>query len=272
MRMRTCSSGGAVSLFVLFSQCRVSARDVALLRGGMHADRPGDLRVLRVGVEDHLPGAAPRWPCRPSRRTRRNGRRSGSSRSSRCTSPPARPPAPGTSLPSLWILCTRPMRHGVRDALRGACSSPMRPGSRCCSAARTAQARERQRMRRPRRSGRRSRPGGRGLFLRCQACRDEVGEQRAGGEGLGLELGVELHPDPPGMVRPLHGFHERCVRGEAAHDQPRLLQGLAVLVGHLVAVAVALGDHLGAVGRVDAACPASGGCRSFPGAWSRRTP
>ena len=211
-----------MSLFVLFSQERESARDVGLLRRRVNAHGAGDFRVLRVGVEDHLRGAAPRWPRRPSRRTRRNARRSGRSCFSRCRSPPARPRAPGTAGRPCGS-CAGARWPPCRGSRSGDCSLHRR--ALVVDAARA----ERGRQGVPRDSrwprgidG--SRAGGGGLFLRCQACRDEAGEQGARGEGLRLELGMELHADAPRVVRPLHGLHEGRVRGEPAHDQARLFQ------------------------------------------------
>jgi hypothetical protein len=71
---------------------------------------------------------------------------------------------------------------------------------------------------------------------------DEFAEERVGLEGLGLEFGVELDGDEPGMGRVLDHFDEMAVGGEAGEHESIGLEFGAVAVVDFVAVAVALGD------------------------------
>src|SRR4051812_25250955 len=76
---------------------------------------------------------------------------------------------------------------------------------------------------------------------------DEPGEQRVRLQRLGLELRVELHGDVPGVIPPLDDLDELAVEG-AAHDLHAVVgQGLLVEAVELVAVAVALLDHVLAI-------------------------
>ena len=75
---------------------------------------------------------------------------------------------------------------------------------------------------------------------------DEAREQRMWVERLALQLGMELHADEPGMVRPLDDFGQQPVRRHAGKDQAALLQGLTVSGIDLVAMAVTLADVVGA--------------------------
>ena len=68
--------------------------------------------------------------------------------------------------------------------------------------------------------------------------------------GAALQLGVELDAHEPGVVGQLHDLHQALVGGETGQLQARLGQLLAVVVVELIAVAVALGDLVGAVGPV----------------------
>src|SRR5207249_1988565 len=62
-----------------------------------------------------------------------------------------------------------------------------------------------------------------------------------------LELGMELAPDEPGVVRQLDHLDERTVGGQAGAAHPVFRQHVAVSVGYLVAVPVALAHLHGAV-------------------------
>src|SRR5690349_14740116 len=70
----------------------------------------------------------------------------------------------------------------------------------------------------------------------------EVAEQRVRLHGLGLELGVELHADEPGMVRQFDDLDQVVLRVHAGHHHARVLQALAVGVVQLEPVPVALAD------------------------------
>ena len=68
--------------------------------------------------------------------------------------------------------------------------------------------------------------------------------------GPGFQFRMELDAHEPGVFGQLHDLHQPLVGGEPGQHQPRLGKGLPVVVVELVAVAVALGDLVGAVGPV----------------------
>src|SRR5690606_28048259 len=78
---------------------------------------------------------------------------------------------------------------------------------------------------------------------------DEAAEQRVAVARARRELGVELAAEEPRVVRQLDHLHELAVLGRAGEHEPRLLEAVEIVVVELVAVAVALGHGLRAVGR-----------------------
>src|SRR5436309_2691054 len=70
-------------------------------------------------------------------------------------------------------------------------------------------------------------------------------------ERAALELGMELHADEPWMVRPLDDLGQLVVGRHPRKNQSTLLQRVAIMDVHLIAVPVALADHIGAVERAD---------------------
>src|SRR5712671_2220813 len=93
-----------------------------------------------------------------------------------------------------------------------------------------------------------SRDRGLGLAgLVLQSGLDECGEERmAAARGRG-EFRVELAADEPRMRRQLDHLAQLLALGDAGNPQALVLQSLQVLVVDLVAVAVALVDHVRAV-------------------------
>ena len=85
------------------------------------------------------------------------------------------------------------------------------------------------------------------LFRRA----DEIAEQRVGGEGFRLQLGVELHADEPRMPFDLDDLGKATIGRHAGKAQALRLQRLAILDVHLVAVAVAFLDGKRAIDRRD---------------------
>src|SRR5579885_710742 len=79
--------------------------------------------------------------------------------------------------------------------------------------------------------------------------RDERGEERVRPVGTALELGVRLrgHEERVHVLGQLDELDEPVVGRRSRGHQPALLEPPAVAVVHLVAVAVTLVDHLGAV-------------------------
>ncbi len=59
----------------------------------------------------------------------------------------------------------------------------------------------------------------------------------------GLELGMKLTTDKPGMINHLDDFHQLIVRRDAADHQPLFRQLLAILVVKFVAVAMTLDNQ-----------------------------
>jgi len=70
----------------------------------------------------------------------------------------------------------------------------------------------------------------------------EGGEQRMRLQGLGLEFGVELAAEEPGMLRGFDDLDVIFVGGAAGDQQPSTCQGLLVIAIEFVAVAVAFAD------------------------------
>src|SRR6185312_16366597 len=64
----------------------------------------------------------------------------------------------------------------------------------------------------------------------------EPGEQRVWPGGSGLELGVELTADEPGMIGKLDHLDQRAVGGEPGAPHPVFGEHVAVGVRHFVAV------------------------------------
>ena len=62
--------------------------------------------------------------------------------------------------------------------------------------------------------------------------------------GPALELRMELDAHMEGPVPDLHCFHQAAIRRGAAEHQPRIHQRLAIVVIELIAVPVALVNHL----------------------------
>src|SRR5512135_2135441 len=79
---------------------------------------------------------------------------------------------------------------------------------------------------------------------------DEGLEERMRGERLGLELGVELAAEEPGMARSLDDLDQAVVRVDAGEDQARVRQRVPVRGVELVAMAVPLADVDGPLGLV----------------------
>ena len=68
--------------------------------------------------------------------------------------------------------------------------------------------------------------------------------------GPAFQLRVELHCHKPRVVGQLHNLHQPPVRGQTGKSQPRRLQGLAVGIIELIAVAVTLVDPPAAISRL----------------------
>src|SRR3712207_2458882 len=85
--------------------------------------------------------------------------------------------------------------------------------------------------------------------------RDEAGEERVRPRRARLELRVELAADEVRVRLELDHLDERAVRREAAQQHAAVRELVAILVGDLVAVAMALADVGGAIdlGRARAA-------------------
>src|SRR5262245_28124997 len=76
-----------------------------------------------------------------------------------------------------------------------------------------------------------------------QARTDEVAEQRVRLRRFRLELRVTLNADEPGMVWQFDDLDEQTVRARSRESHPGGFKTRAVIVVHLVAVAVPLGDQ-----------------------------
>src|SRR5437879_4614349 len=93
-----------------------------------------------------------------------------------------------------------------------------------------------------------SRDRGLGLAgLVMQSGLDESGKERMAAAGRRGEFRVELAADEPRMRRQLDHLAQLLALGEAGNAQALVLQSLHVLVVDLVAVAMALVDHIRAV-------------------------
>src|SRR3954463_15837324 len=64
---------------------------------------------------------------------------------------------------------------------------------------------------------------------------DKARDQRMRLERLALQLRVELHPDEPGMVRPLDDLGQGAVRAHAGEHQAAAFQRILVVDVDLVA-------------------------------------
>src|SRR5262249_16501702 len=82
---------------------------------------------------------------------------------------------------------------------------------------------------------------------------DEGGEQRVRSEWAGLQLGMALHADEPGMVGIFDNLRQAPTRRHAAEMHAALLEPPLVGSVDLVAVAVALGNVPAAVNAGDPA-------------------
>src|ERR1051326_4361641 len=78
------------------------------------------------------------------------------------------------------------------------------------------------------------------LALHLRRRRDEAGEQRVRTRRTRLELGVELAADEPRMLRILDDLDELPVRAHTAQPKTVLHEQVAILVGHLVPMAMPL--------------------------------
>jgi len=58
-------------------------------------------------------------------------------------------------------------------------------------------------------------------------------------KGFGLQFGMVLHPNEPGMIRIFDGFRQESIGRHAGKTHARLFQLRAVAGVHLIAVAVA---------------------------------
>src|SRR5947209_16543185 len=93
-----------------------------------------------------------------------------------------------------------------------------------------------------------SRDRGLGLAgLVMQSGLDESGKERMAAAGRRGEFRVELAADEPRMRRQLDHLAQLLALGQAGNAQALVLQSLHVLVVDLVAVAMALVDHIRAV-------------------------
>src|SRR4029077_11842944 len=80
-------------------------------------------------------------------------------------------------------------------------------------------------------------------------CADEVPKERVAGEGLGLQLRMELAAEEPGVVRvELDDLDELAVGRHAREGQASVFQRRQVLLVDLVTVTVAFGDRALTVG------------------------
>src|SRR5215471_12996177 len=75
-----------------------------------------------------------------------------------------------------------------------------------------------------------------------ERCADEGAEQRVRLQRLGLELGMELAAQIPGMIGQLADLHVNSVRRFAGEAQSMPLQNAFVLAIELVTMTVALAD------------------------------
>ena len=65
--------------------------------------------------------------------------------------------------------------------------------------------------------------------------------------GTALEFRVELAGHEPGVIRDLYHLYNVVIRRSAGEDHAPIQQVRAIIIVHLIAVAVALIDHRGAV-------------------------
>src|SRR5690348_17863427 len=80
---------------------------------------------------------------------------------------------------------------------------------------------------------------------------DEPCEQGMRLEWPAFELGVELDPDEPRMVRPLDDLGQLIVGRHSGEDQARALERIAIVDVDLVAMAVPFADAVRAIDRAD---------------------
>src|SRR5207237_3131550 len=90
-----------------------------------------------------------------------------------------------------------------------------------------------------------------GWRFRLDGCCDEAREQWMGSRWSRLELGMELTADKPGMGLELDHFDQGAVGRQAAQVQSVLDELVAILVVHLVTMAMSLTDLRSTV---DGAC------------------
>src|SRR5437660_10813543 len=113
-----------------------------------------------------------------------------------------------------------------------------------------------------------SRDRGLGLAgLVLQSGFDERRKQRMAAAGRRSEFGMELAADEPGMRRQLDHLAQLLALGEAGNAQALVLQSLHVLVVDLIAVAVALVDHVRAVDLARKAQIGRASCRERVESW-----
>ena len=75
----------------------------------------------------------------------------------------------------------------------------------------------------------------------------EALEQRVRTVGTALEFRVELAGHEPGVIRDLYHLYNVVIRRSTGKDHAPIQQVRAIIIVHLIAMAVALIDHRGAV-------------------------
>src|SRR5687767_7444375 len=75
----------------------------------------------------------------------------------------------------------------------------------------------------------------------CCGC-DEARKQRMRARRPRTQLGMELHPDEPGMILELHDLDQRAVGREATQLEPIRHELIAIAVRDFITMAVALAD------------------------------
>ena len=88
----------------------------------------------------------------------------------------------------------------------------------------------------------------RGIPSLLKRSADEIAEERMRPGRLGLEFGVELNGQEPGMVQQLDDLDDRAVGAGSGGDQPVLVESLAIVVVELIPMTMPFADPLHAVG------------------------
>src|SRR3989338_237132 len=88
----------------------------------------------------------------------------------------------------------------------------------------------------------RARLGTQPQFAVLQRVADEFAEKRVRGIRFGLELGMILAGNKPGMILQLHDFHQIALRALAGYFHPGFFKDIKVIIGEFITVPVAFLD------------------------------